>query len=104
MVEILPVQAIKLPALLPIQAMKLPDLLTMQAMKLQALTTTTATTRSNDTYIYGVGKLSVLAIGVCVFFSYNASQAKNKKTVNEKQDQQQNEVICFRKIVIINGP
>ena len=88
MVEILPVQAIKLPALLPIQAMKLPDLLTMQAMKLQALTTTTATTRPNDTYIYGVGILSVLAIGVCVFFPYNASQAKNKKTVNEKQDQQ----------------
>ena len=88
MVEILPVQAIKLPALLPIQAMKLPALLTMQAMKLQALTTNTATTRSNDTYIYGVGILSVLAIGVCVFFPYNASQAKNKKTVNEKQDQQ----------------
>ena len=29
------------------------------------------TTRSNDTYVYGVGMLAVLAIGVCVFFTYN---------------------------------
>ena len=46
--------------------------------------------KSNDTYVYGVGILAVLAIGVCVFFAYNASQAKNKKPVNEKQDQQPN--------------
>ena len=26
------------------------------------------TTRSNDTYVYGVGIFPVLAIGVCVFF------------------------------------
>ena len=26
------------------------------------------TTRSNDTYVYGVGILAVLAISVCVFF------------------------------------
>ena len=45
------------------------------------------TTRSNDTYVYGVDILDVLAIGVCVFFAYTASQAKNKKTVNEKQHQ-----------------
>ena len=44
-------------------------------------------TRSNDTYVYGVGMLAVLAIGVCVFFTYNTSQAENKKLVNEKQDQ-----------------
>ena len=50
--------------------------------------TNSATTRSNDTYVYGVGILAVLAIGVCVFFAYNASQAKNKKPVNGKQDQQ----------------
>ena len=25
-------------------------------------------TRSNDTYVYGVGMFAVLAIGVCVFF------------------------------------
>ena len=47
----------------------------------------TATTKPNDTYVYGVGMLAVFAIGVCVFFTYNGSQAKNKKTVNEKQDQ-----------------
>ena len=50
--------------------------------------TKTATTRSNDTYVYGVGILAVLAIGVCVCFTYNNSQAKTKKTTNEeKQDQ-----------------
>ena len=45
------------------------------------------TTRPNNTYVYGVGILAVLVIGVCVFFKYNASQAKNKKTVNGKQEQ-----------------
>ena len=49
--------------------------------------TSSHATRSNDTYVYGVGILAVLAIGVCVFFAYNTSQAKNKKLVNEKQDQ-----------------
>ena len=34
-------------------------------------------TRSNDTYIYGVGILAVLAIGVCVFFAYNTFFAYN---------------------------
>ena len=43
------------------------------------------TTISNDTYVYGVGILAVLAIGVCVFSAYNTSQAENKKLVNEKQ-------------------
>ena len=46
---------------------------------------TTTTIKSNDTYIYGVGILAVLALGVCVFFTYNTFQPK--KLVNEKQDQ-----------------
>ena len=50
--------------------------------------TNTATTRSDDIHVYGVGILAVLAIGVCVFFTYNASQSKNKKTVNEKKQDQ----------------
>ena len=37
------------------------------------------TTKSNDTYVYGVGILAILAIGVCVFFAYNTFQPKNKK-------------------------
>ena len=49
--------------------------------------TNTGTTIPNDTYVYGVGILAVLAIGVCVFFTYNASKTKNKKTVTEKRDQ-----------------
>ena len=32
------------------------------------------TTRSIDTYVHGVGILAVLAIGVCVFSTYSASQ------------------------------
>ena len=42
------------------------------------------TTRSNDTYVYGVGILAVLAAGVCVFFAYNTFQAKIKKLVNDR--------------------
>ena len=49
--------------------------------------TVQSTEQSNDTYVYGVGILAVLAIGVCVFFRYNTFQPKNKKLVNEKQDQ-----------------
>ena len=30
-----------------------------------------STPQSNDTYVYGTGILEVLAIGVCVFFTYN---------------------------------
>ena len=43
------------------------------------------TTRSNDTYVYGVGILAVLAIGVCVFFAY---QAKNEKQDNDRSTAQ----------------
>ena len=50
--------------------------------------TNTITTRSNDTYVYVVGILAVLVTSVCVFFAYNNFQPKNKKLVNEKQDQQ----------------
>ena len=46
-------------------------------------------TRSSDTYVYGVGILTVLAIGIYVFFfAYNTSRTENKNLVNEKQDQQ----------------
>ena len=48
---------------------------------------TNTTTKPNHTYVYGVGILAVLAISVCVFFTYNTFQPKNKKQVNEKKDQ-----------------
>ena len=51
-------------------------------------------TRSNDTYVYGVGILAVLAIGVCVFFIF---QAKNKKIINKKQNQPLQRVHAFKK-------
>ena len=43
--------------------------------------------RSNDIYVYGVGMLDVVAMDVCVLFAYSIFQPKNKKLVNEKQDQ-----------------
>ena len=43
--------------------------------------------QSNGAYVYGVGMLPVFAVGVCVFFAYNTSQAKNNKKANEKKDQ-----------------
>ena len=60
-------------------------------------TNNTTTTRSNDTYVYDSGILAVLAIGVCVFFTYNTFQPKNKKLVNEKRIKHQKDVICFTK-------
>ena len=48
--------------------------------------TNTTTTRSNDSYVYGIGILAVLVIGVCVFFAYNTFQ--HKKLVNKNKDQQ----------------
>ena len=44
-------------------------------------------TRSNDTYVYGVDILDVLAISVCAFFAYNNFHPKNKKQANEKKYQ-----------------
>ena len=65
--------------------------------------TVQSSVQSNDTYVYGVGILAVLAISVCVFFA--CSQAKNKKKGNDRSTAQheqkrinhQNDVICFRK-------
>ena len=49
--------------------------------------TNAATTRSNDTYVYGVGIIDELAIGVCILLAYNTPQPKNKKQANEKKEQ-----------------
>ena len=42
--------------------------------------------RSSNYYIYGVGIGAILAIGACVFFTYNkeSSQVENKKQVKKK--------------------
>ena len=45
--------------------------------------TVQSTEQSNDTYVYGLGMLAVLAIGVCVFFTYN-NFSKNKKQANDR--------------------
>ena len=60
--------------------------------------TVQSSVQSNGAYAYGVDMLAVLVIGVCVFFAYNTSQAKNKKQTNEKKDQHPIDVTCFRKI------
>ena len=55
---------------------------TSSATTFATSTTSTANPRSNDSYVYGVGILAVLAIDVCVFFVYNTSQAANEKQVD----------------------
>ena len=64
------------------------------------LSTPSHITRSNDTYFYAIVILALLAIGVCVFLAYNALQAKNKKLINDKQNQQPKRRLCFRSYVI----
>ena len=44
--------------------------------------TVQSTVQLNDTYVYGVGIIAVLAIVVCVRFAYNTVQPKNKKQAN----------------------
>ena len=45
---------------------------------------TVLSTCSVQSNVYGVSMLAVLAISVCVFFSYNTFQAKNKKQDNDR--------------------
>ena len=56
------------------------------------------TARPNDTYVYEVGILAVLAICVCVFFAYNLSSLKTPSIKNKINHQ--NYVICFRSYII----
>lgn len=50
---------------------------------------TSAITRSNDTYIYGVVIIAALAISVCVVFAYNKKhfQGANKGEVKGEPEQ-----------------
>ena len=56
-----------------------------------------STVHSNYIYVYGVGILAVLAIGVYVFFAYKTFQPKN--IVNEKKINHKNDVLCFRSYI-----
>ena len=47
--------------------------------------TVQSTVQSNDTYIYGVGILAVLAIGVCVFFTYNKKAGQHEKPIKPER-------------------
>ena len=68
---------------------------------------TTTTTRSNDTYVYSLGILTVLATGVCVFFIFFLHirlKIKNKTMIawrlsmsKKSKINHQSDVICFRK-------
>ena len=48
--------------------------------------TVQSTVLANDTYVYGLGMLAVLAIGGCVFFAYNTFQPK-KLLLDVKKNQ-----------------
>ena len=56
--------------------------------------------QSNDTYVYGVGLLAVLAMGVCVFLHIMPLGLKIKKPSMKNKASHQNDVLCFRKIAI----
>ena len=45
-----------------------------------------STVQSNDTYVYGIVIFAVLAIGVCVFFTYNkkAGQVIHEQPIKPK--------------------
>ena len=104
------VQSTEQPSVQPIeqasvQSIVQPSLQSTEQTSVQS--TVQPSVQSNDTYVYGVGMLAVLAIGVCIFFAYN-SFPKNKKQTNEKNKiNHQNDVLCFRsddeKTYIING-
>ena len=81
--EILPIQAMNLPALLTMQAMKLPVLLTMQAMKLPALP---------SVFVYFL-HITLFSLKSSSMTAWWLSMSKN----NHQKD-----VICFRKIYTIN--
>ena len=63
------------------------------------LFTPSHTTRPNDTYVYGVGILAVVAIGVCIFFACNTFQPRNKNSSMKNRINHHN-VICFRSYII----
>ena len=56
--------------------------------------------QSNDTYVYGVGILAVLASGVSVLFACNISCLKIKNSSTKNRINHQNDVICFRSYII----
>ena len=58
-------------------------------------TTDAITIRSNGAYIYSVGTLAVLVIGICVFFAYKTSQAANQKQVMKNKINHQNDVYAL---------
>ena len=56
--------------------------------------------QSNDTYVNGVGILAVLAIGFVYFLHTMPLGLKIKKSSMKNKVSHQNDVLCFRKIVI----
>ena len=61
--------------------------------------TNTATTRPNDTYVYGGGIIAVVAIGVCVVLHITLSSLK-RKSPSRKNRINHHDVICFRSCII----
>ena len=71
---------------------------TINASNENTSVTHNVTTRSNDTYVYGVGIFPVLAIGVCVFFLHTTLfTLKIRKSSMKNRINHRNDVICFRK-------
>ena len=86
----------------PIQVMKLPVLLTMQAMKLQTL----PTPRSQDQIIL-MSKVLLYLMSLSLVFVYflhiTRPRLKIKNPSMKTKINNQYDVLCFTKILIING-
>ena len=98
--EILPIQAMKLTALLSIQAMKLPALLTMQTMKLKALPTPPP---QDQMILMSMVLIYLLPLPLLfVYFLHITLSLKIKNPSMKNMINKQNDVLCFRNIIIIN--
>ena len=62
------------------------------------LPTVQSTAQSNDTYVYGVDMLAVLAIGVCVFLACNTFHPKNKKPLMKNKVNHQNDFMSLKNL------
>ena len=96
--EILPIQAMNLPALLPIQAMKLPSLLTIQAMKLEALLTPLP---HDQVILLFMALVKLLCLPLTfVYFFHTTPSLKIKNKLMKNRVKHQNDFICFRPYII----
>ena len=66
-------------------------------------TASTHATGSNDTYVYGVGILALYFLHITLLRLKIKNKPMIARRISMSKNNHQNDVICFRKIYIING-